>query len=103
MKRKITPADTDKPEDDIKLTISEEAIAKGSADSAKQIQQVKAKPKKSTKKVAAKYHRVRRGDSLYSISRKYPGLTIKKLRAYNRLSKNSVIYPGTKLRITPGG
>lgn len=100
VKRKITPENADKPADDIKLNISEEALAKGETDTKKKTQ---AKAKKQTKKVAAKYHRVRRGDSLYSISKKYPGLTIKKLRAYNRLSKNSVIYPGTKLRITPGG
>jgi membrane-bound lytic murein transglycosylase D len=95
VKRKITPENSLEKDDDIKLNISEEALAKG--------EKPAAKPKKKSKKVASKYHRVRRGDSLYSISKKYPGLTIKKLRAYNRLSKKSVIYPGTKLRITPGG
>ncbi len=98
VKRKITPENAiAKKGEDVKLNISKEALAKGEGKTQKTA------PKKQVKKVATKYHRVRRGDSLYSISKKYPGLTIKKLRAYNRLSKNSVIYPGTKLRITPGG
>lgn len=98
VKRKINK----EKNNDVELNLSKEALAKG---------EVKPKPKTPTvtpkkqapKKIARKYHKVRRGDSLYSISKKYPGLTIKKLRAYNRLSKSSVIYPGTRLRITPGG
>lgn len=97
VKRKIKAED----KDDIKLNINEEALAKGEV---KETPKKTVAPKKQApKKVAKKYHKVRRGDSLYSISKKYPGLTIKKLRAYNRLSKTSVIYPGTRLRITPGG
>jgi len=42
-------------------------------------------------------------DELKKLSQDDVCLTIKKLRAYNRLSKKSVIYPGTNLRITPTG
>lgn len=101
VKRKITP----KPQEDTELNLSDEAIAKGEAkDTPKKTPTPKTTvtPKKQApKKVAQNYHKVQRGDSLYSISKKYPGLTIKKLRAYNRLSNSSVIYPGTRLRITP--
>lgn len=96
VKRKITPTNT---EEDTELNISEEALAKGET---KEVKTTVA-PKNQPNKVVQQYHKVRSGDSLYSISKKYPGLTVQKLRAYNRLSKSSVIYPGTKLRITPGG
>jgi len=99
VKRKITPKKAAEKEN-IKLNITEEALAKGNKPTA---QKKKTIPKKQSQKRASKFHKVRRGDSLYSISKKYPGLTIKKLRAYNRLSKKSVIYPGTNLRITPTG
>jgi membrane-bound lytic murein transglycosylase D len=41
---------------------------------------------------------VQSGDSLYSISRKYPGLTVASLQRANKLN-NSRLYPGQKLRI----
>lgn len=47
------------------------------------------------------YHKVAPGDTLYSISKKYPGLTIEKLRVYNKLPKNAVLKPGVKLKIAP--
>ena len=42
------------------------------------------------------HHIVKKGDTLYSISRKY-GLTVEQLRTKNRLDKNSVIFVGQKL------
>ncbi len=43
-------------------------------------------------------HRVRRGDSMYRIARRY-GTSVNALLAENGLSKRSVIYPGMKVRI----
>ena len=46
----------------------------------------------------AKQHIVKKGDTLYSISRKY-GLSIEQLRKKNSLDKNSVIFVGQKLNV----
>ncbi len=43
-------------------------------------------------------HRVRRGDSLYRIARRY-GTSIRVLMSENNLSKRSTIYPGMKIKI----
>lgn len=125
VKKKINPKGVvEEVEDEISeedLNISEEAIlakAKDTVsnnvpvatvvDSAKNKTQTLAQaPKAVTKKVTEiktkQYYKVQKGDTLYSISKKYPGLTIDKLRDYNRLAKNAVIKPGTKLIISPGG
>lgn len=47
------------------------------------------------------YHIVQKGESPYSISRKY-GVSLEKLLEVNGLSKRSLIHPGQKLKI-PGG
>lgn len=47
---------------------------------------------------AESIHRVRRGDSLYRIARRY-GTSISVLMAENNLSKRSTIYPGMKIKI----
>ena len=71
--------------------------------------QLEAKPiKKSTPPPApqekktttdrANQHVVKKGDTLYSISRSY-GLTVEQLRKINNLDKNSVIYVGQKLTV----
>lgn len=46
----------------------------------------------------AKVHTVQEGDSLWTISRKYPGVTIENLRKWNGLSGNN-LKPGTKLKL----
>ncbi len=46
----------------------------------------------------AKIHTVQEGDSLWTISRKYPGVTIEDLRKWNGLSGNN-LKPGTKLKL----
>ena len=48
----------------------------------------------------ARFHRVKSGETLYRISRKY-GLTVKQLQSYNQLAPGAAIYPGQKLRLTP--
>lgn len=48
--------------------------------------------------VGAKVHTVRSGDSLWTISRKYPGISIENLREWNGISGNN-LKPGTKLKL----
>ncbi len=46
----------------------------------------------------SKVHTVQEGDSLWTISRKYPGVSIENLRKWNGLSGNN-LKPGTKLKL----
>jgi hypothetical protein len=55
-----------------------------------------AKQQPNTSKDQANHHVVKKGDTLYSISRRY-GLTVAQLRKMNNLDKNSVIFVGQKL------
>ncbi|TFG77194.1 MAG: LysM peptidoglycan-binding domain-containing protein [Flavobacteriales bacterium] len=45
-----------------------------------------------------KVHTVQSGDSLWTISRKYPGISIENLREWNGISGNN-LQPGTKLKL----
>ncbi|RDI56536.1 LysM peptidoglycan-binding domain-containing protein [Flavobacterium glaciei] len=51
----------------------------------------------SSKKEAINYY-VKKGDSLYSISKKYPGVTISDLKKWNGI-RNEELKPGMKLKI----
>lgn len=51
-----------------------------------------------SKKDAVKHYYVKKGDSLYSISKKYPGVTISDIKKWNGIGNES-IKPGMKLRI----
>ncbi len=53
----------------------------------------------STKKAAANYHNVRKGDSLFSIAKKYPGITINDIKKWNGIKDNN-LRPGMKLKIS---
>ena len=55
----------------------------------------------STKTSNQKVYTVRKGDSLWSISRKFPGVTVQNLRAWNDMNTNS-LKPGMKLKISKG-
>ncbi|HET8855856.1 MAG TPA: transglycosylase SLT domain-containing protein [Salinimicrobium sp.] len=44
---------------------------------------------------------VRKGDSLWSITKKFPGLTIKQLKTWNNM-KNSRLKPGMELKLSQG-
>lgn len=46
----------------------------------------------------AKLHTVQKGDSLWTISRRYPGVSIENLREWNGISGNN-LKPGTKLKL----
>ncbi|MHC5201084.1 lytic transglycosylase domain-containing protein [Myroides sp. LJL119] len=45
------------------------------------------------------YYTVRKGDSLYSISKKFSGVTIAKLKSWNNMHDTDALHPGMKLRI----
>jgi LysM repeat protein len=49
------------------------------------------------------YHTVQRGDSLWSIASKYPGVSIDDIKKLNNLGSRYVIQPGQKLKIMPKG
>jgi membrane-bound lytic murein transglycosylase D len=53
--------------------------------------------KDNSKKMGAEYY-VKKGDSLYSISKKYPGVTISDLKKWNDI-RGEELKPGMKLKI----
>lgn len=56
-------------------------------------------PKQAISQEKKEYHNVVRGDTLYSISKKY-GLSVEEIRRLNNLNKNQSIQPGQKLMVT---
>lgn len=58
------------------------------------------KPSSPKATAGAKYHTIAKGDTLYSVGRKY-GLKVDQLLKINQLPKNAVIKPGQRLRVTP--
>ena len=48
-----------------------------------------------------KIYTVEKGDSLWSISRKFPGLTVQQLRTWNNMNSNK-LKPGMKIKISEG-
>lgn len=53
---------------------------------------------KTAPAAGVKVHTVREGDSLWTISRKYPGITVENLREWNGIRGNN-LQPGTKLKL----
>jgi LysM repeat protein len=51
------------------------------------------------KETPAKIHTVKKGDTLYRISRRY-NLSVEQLRQYNQLDQKASIYPGQKLKVS---
>ncbi len=64
--------------------------------------QTVAKSQQATSKTSvnssSKFHTVRKGDSLWTISQQYPGISIENLREWNGIRGND-IRPGTKLKL----
>ena len=56
--------------------------------------------KSSSSAQTAKNHLVKKGETLYSISKQY-GLSVTQLMTFNKLSKSAVINTGQTLKITP--
>lgn len=50
----------------------------------------------------ARYHTIKSGDTLYSISRQYEGVTVDMLRKWNNLADNQVLVPGVVLKVAEG-
>lgn len=99
----------------LKLNVMEKKIAELSASSQAVSQNIvthspkptaktapPAQPKQTKKAPATPakpvYHTIRKGETFYSISRKY-GLTVEKLQQMNNLKKGETIYPGQKLLV----
>jgi LysM repeat protein len=57
----------------------------------KEVQPAKAKPV---------YHVVEKGDTFYSISRRY-GITLKRLKELNKFNEKTIIHPGQKVIVSP--
>jgi LysM repeat protein len=77
----------------------EKQMADNEIQKAKSSKAVKAaKVSKSTAK--NRYHIVKSGETLYSISRRY-GVAVKALRMINKLGDGGVIHPGQKLVVSP--
>jgi membrane-bound lytic murein transglycosylase D len=57
---------------------------------------------KKSKAVKKRYHEVKRGETLYRISKQY-GITVDELRQFNKLSANQPIEVGQKLLVSKGG
>ena len=58
--------------------------------------------KKAASQAKRRYHKVRPGDTISRIARKY-AVSVDKLLRYNNLTKNQIIYPGQKLWVAPAG
>lgn len=56
------------------------------------------KTKKTTVNPNAKYHVVEQGDSLWSIAKKYPGITVEEIKLWNDISSTNLKL-GTKLKL----
>ena len=56
---------------------------------------------KTTTKDNVKLYTVKKGDSLWSISQKYPGVTVQNIKIWNDISSNK-LKPGMKLKISKG-
>ena len=56
------------------------------------------KANQASSKTGSKFHTVRKGDSLWTIAQKYPGISIENLREWNGIRGNDII-PGTKLKL----
>jgi LysM repeat protein len=94
----------------VRLDRLETSFSKRISDMDQEIKKLKAKPVnkaakqsqppvvKSRASKAVKTHVVKKGETLYSISKQY-GLSVAQLMTFNKLSKGAVINPGQKLKI----
>ncbi|WP_416242054.1 LysM peptidoglycan-binding domain-containing protein [Arenibacter sp. GZD-96] len=72
--------------------------ANGTPKPVKTASEASARPANTAIANDVKVHTVQNGDSLWTISRKYPGISIDNLREWNGISGND-IKPGTKLKL----
>ncbi|MBI1222707.1 MAG: LysM peptidoglycan-binding domain-containing protein [Bacteroidetes bacterium] len=50
----------------------------------------------------ARFHTIKSGDTLYSISKQYEGVTVEMLKKWNNLADNSTLMPGHVLKVAEG-
>lgn len=55
----------------------------------------------ATSSSSPKFYTVKRGDSLWSISKKFPGVTVQQIKSLNKMNSNS-LKPGMKLKLSEG-
>lgn len=67
----------------------------------KPVTNIVANAKSSSKNHAEKYYTVRQGDSLWSISQKFPGITVQNIQKWNDISGTN-LKPGMKLKLSKG-
>jgi LysM repeat protein len=61
----------------------------------------KTKVPHSAREAEGRYHKVRSGDTLYGIAKKY-GISVNDLRRLNKLTEKQSIYPGQKVLVSRG-
>ena len=64
-----------------------------------QVKEMPAKPSKAAEP-QQQYHKVQKGETLYTISKKY-GMSVAELRKLNHLTKGQSLHTGQKLRVAP--
>ncbi len=80
------------------LVLSEQRYRKRASKSKKWVKTASLRPGRPASSVG-KTIKVRRGDTLWKVSRKY-GLTVEQLCRWNRLKKNSLLHPGQVLKLS---
>jgi len=80
------------------LVLSEQRYRKRASKSKKWLKTASLRPGRQTSYLGKKV-KVRRGDTLWKVSRKY-GLTVEQLCRWNRLKKNSLLHPGQVLKLS---
>jgi len=55
---------------------------------------------KPISKAERRYHKIRRGDTLHRIAKKY-GISVDELSRLNNLTQTQIIYPGQKILVSP--
>jgi LysM repeat protein len=72
---------------------------KGTDKSALKASTKKASAKAPARKPATRYHTVRKGETLYGISRRY-GLSVNELKRLNKIPAGAALKPGERLRLS---
>jgi len=91
-------ADTFRNSHEKQMAEAEKTVTETEKDTAKKQETTKERPAKKQKQAATKTHKVRKGDNLYKIAKRY-GTTVKELQRLNGNLNGSKIKPGDKIRV----
>ncbi len=83
--------------DNAEASIEEDAVAEA-VETKTAVASKETKRSKSTKYEQERMYIVQKGDSLFSIAKKHPGVTVENLKAWNKI-KGENIQPGMKLKV----